>query len=70
MMICPNKNFYSKETARHWETEREKRMTAAMGVATNRAIAEIEGWSTADDEDDDVIKSFVSILYSPKPEER
>lgn len=45
-------------------------MTAAMGVATNRAIAEIEGWSTADDEDDDVIKSFVSILYSPKPEER
>lgn len=35
-------------------------MTAAMGVARNRAIAELEGWSTADDEDDDVIKSLVS----------
>ena len=62
MMICPNKIFYSEETARHWETEREKGMTVAIGVARNRAIAEIEGWLTADDEDDNVIKSLVSLL--------
>lgn len=45
-------------------------MTAAMGVARNRAIAEIEGWSKADDEDDDVPKTRGALNYKGEIELR
>lgn len=60
------KNVHNKESAKYWEMERERRIEAAIKLARIKAIEEIEDWSTAEDEDDDVIKSSVLAPYKPR----
>lgn len=44
-------NFQNKKSANDWEMEKLKRMEAACEIAKAKVCAELEGWSTSEDED-------------------
>lgn len=65
MIAIAIENFENKRTAEDWENEKCKRIGVACEAATVKVCAELEGWSTSEDEN---IAGFSSL--SPPLDER